>query len=1009
MPRTARFPAVILMLLVAGMLTAAAATNLFVRGGVPYAVDKWENDDGLPQNSVVAITQTRDGYLWLGTLNGLVRFDGIRFATFNEANTPGLPSNRIVHLFEDRQGRLWIGTETGGVAWAEGAKVTSLDVGRGHRGGRLAGAAEDPQGAVWLYTADGQLCRYQDGALESWRLGADQFSNYRTLIVQNGGPVWAGMDPRMIAIGAPAGPDRRALPVIEDVPVGKLDRLLASERGGYWRLANRRIEKRTTNRVELDLGAYPWGSTPVSAACEDQEGNLIVGTLGAGVFWFDAQGGFTRLSRENGLSNDYVLSLLVDREGDLWVGTDGGGLNRVKPQAFEVLDETRGKPVRSVSVDAHGGLWVAFNAIGFDAVGAGYWREGTFTGYGAGQGLLNSSVWSVFVDRRDRVWAGTYGGLFQFNRGQFARAAGAEAINPVVLAIHQDRNGRLWVGTQGGLARWDERDWRVFTVRDGLSTNVVTAIADDTEGNVWVGTAGGGLNRLREGRFSIFRRGDGLPNENVSSLLVDAEGVLWVGTDGGGLARFAAGRWTLYSTADGLVSDNVAYLLEDGRGDLWIGSTAGLMRVPKQALNDFAAGPARFLPVRAYGRAVGMPTRECTLGSQPGAARSASGKLWFPTIKGLVSVDPARLRDNPNPPPVFIESVTLDGQPLIADTVRSLRPDVLRIPAGHERLDIQFTSSNLAARDRARFKYRLEGHETAWHDAGKDPLASYTKLLPNRYRFQVTACNEDGVWNPTGATLALIVEPPFWRTWWFLTLIVLGTLGSTAGVVHYVSTQKLQRQLEKLRQQEALEKERARIARDIHDQLGASLTQVSLLGELVESDKDSPAEVTAHARTISQTARDTTRALDEIVWTVNPSNDTLEGLVNYICKYTQDYLAVAGIRYRLEAPAVLPPAAISPEVRHHVFLVAKESITNIVRHAQATTVWLRLTLAPAAFTLEIVDDGRGPAGKDEARARSRNGLRNMSKRMEEIGGRFSLEPAPERGSVARITTPVHLA
>jgi signal transduction histidine kinase len=323
-------------------------------------------------------------------------------------------------------------------------------------------------------------------------------------------------------------------------------------------------------------------------------------------------------------------------------------------------------------------------------------------------------------------------------------------------------------------------------------------------------------------------------------------------------------------------------------------------------------------------------------------------------------------------------------------------------------LDIQYTSANLAARDRARFRFRLEGHETAWRDGGKDPLASYTKLQPGRYRFQVTACNEDGVWNPTGASLALIVEPPFWRTWWFLALAALGTLGSTVGVVHFVSTQKLQRQLEKLRQQEALEQERARIARDIHDQLGASLTQVSLLGELVESDRHSPEDVATHARHISQTARDTTRALDEIVWTVNPSNDTLEGLINYICKYAQDYLAVAGIRYRLEVPAVLPPAAISPEVRHHVFLVAKEAITNVVRHAQASTVWLRLTLTAAAFTLEIVDDGRGPAGKDEARAKTRNGLRNMNKRMEEIGGSFSLEPAPERGSVAHITTPIQL-
>jgi signal transduction histidine kinase len=227
-------------------------------------------------------------------------------------------------------------------------------------------------------------------------------------------------------------------------------------------------------------------------------------------------------------------------------------------------------------------------------------------------------------------------------------------------------------------------------------------------------------------------------------------------------------------------------------------------------------------------------------------------------------------------------------------------------------------------------------------------------------------------------------------------------LATVVAVVHYLSTHRLQRQLESLRQQEALEKERARIARDIHDQLGASLTQVALLGELVESDKDAPMEVEAHARQISQTARDTTRVLDEIVWTVNPSNDTLDGLITYVCNYAQEYLAVAGLRYRLDVPAQLPGATLLPEVRHNVFLAAKEAVTNVVRHAQASSVWLRLKLEPAAFTLEIEDDGHGVS---QDAAQSRNGLRNMRKRMEDIGGRFSIGPAPEHGTLVRLTAP----
>ena len=301
----------------------------------------------------------------------------------------------------------------------------------------------------------------------------------------------------------------------------------------------------------------------------------------------------------------------------------------------------------------------------------------------------------------------------------------------------------------------------------------------------------------------------------------------------------------------------------------------------------------------------------------------------------------------------------------------------------------------------------MEGYETTPKERpGNVREVLYSKLPPGEYHFQVTACNEDDVWNPAFATLGVTVLPPFWRTWWFLSLTTVSLLGMIVGSVHYVSTQRLQRQLAALRQKEALEKERARIARDIHDQVGASLTQLSLLGELVEGDKNHPEEVEGHARQIEQTALETTRALDEIVWTVNPSNDTLDGLITYVCKYAQEYLAVAGLRYRLEAPPQLPGTPISPEVRHNVFLASKEAITNVVRHAQATAVSLRLRLEPASFTLEIEDNGRGLGGLDPKAAQTRNGLRNMRKRMEDIGGSFYMGPAPERGTVVRLTAPL---
>ena len=266
-------------------------------------------------------------------------------------------------------------------------------------------------------------------------------------------------------------------------------------------------------------------------------------------------------------------------------------------------------------------------------------------------------------------------------------------------------------------------------------------------------------------------------------------------------------------------------------------------------------------------------------------------------------------------------------------------------------------------------------------------IARYPKLPPGHYRFHVQACNEDNVWSaPDAAVLAVTVQPQFWQTGWFRAAIILGLLGMVAAVVRCLSTQKLQRQLQTFQQREALEKERARIARDLHDQLGANLTQVALLGEMAEADKDAPAEVESHAQQISQTARETTRSLDEIVWAVNPANDTLDGLVNYAGKYAQEYLALAGLRCRADLPAQLPAIPIPPEVRHNVFLAFKEAVHNVVKHAQATEARIRLRLEREQFILEIEDNGRGIAS--QAAPQHRNGLRNMKKRMEDIGGQF---------------------
>lgn len=989
-----------------------------VAASVPerYSVQVWttESGVGLPQNSILSMVQSRDGFLWLGTLNGVARFDGVRFQVYDEGNTPELDSSPIRKLFEDSHGTLWIGTDYGRVVRVtpDGtASATSMNHPEPEtRGARVMSIAETRGGDVWLLTEDGRLARYTLDRFDVFVLPPNRPTRTRILAVDQEDTLWAGTDQLLLGL-APTLPTSKQPEVVFTIEPPRLDYVLASKTGGLWCLAGGRVQKFQNNQMVADYGPYPWRSdVVVMAACEDLEGHLIVGTYGEpgdGVYWFDAEGKAEKLA---GLSHPSILSLLIDREGALWVGTNGRGVNRVRRQAFGVVPVSKGFTVQSVAAETNGGLWIGYNGERIDYTRGGETRQFTnlLTGFGFRR---DKAVRSVYLDQEDQLWAGIQTGPAGFTPGLlrlrgdlFVPVPGFEIANQQVSAILQDSSNRLWVATGGGVAVLQSGAWRTLSRLDGLSGDRVQSLAEGPAGTLWIGTEKGGLNRWQDGRATWFTKTNGLPSNNVLSLHCDRQGVLWAGTSGG-LARYAGEKWTVYTTAEGLVGSSIAYILEDPHGFLWLGSRSGLMRASKAALNAFATGETDSIFIRSYGTTDGLPTSECTQGSQPAATRAPDGKLYFATIEGLAFVDPSDLRTNKVPPSVVIESVLVDGAPQNPNSLRAAPPTYLRIPAGKRTLEVRYTVVSLSAPGRSLYRHRLEPHETAWtHGVGNGGSAHYTRLPPGDYHFRLTAANEDGIWNETGTTLAFTVLPPFWQTWWFIGLTSITGLALIVGVVRYISTQQLQRELALMRQQEALERERGRIARDLHDQLGANLTQVALLAEMAESDKDLASEVEAHARQIGQTARDTTRALDEIVWTVNPANDTLDGLVNYICKYSQDYLALAGLKYRLETPRALPDLVISPELRHNVFLVAKEAINNVVKHAQATSAWVRLELETNGFTIEIADDGRGIP--PDALDKGRSGLRNMRKRMESIGGTFATAPRPGGGSVIRFQAPL---
>ncbi len=970
-----------------------------------FIVRTWTTDNELPHRTVTSIIQSRDGYLWLGTRYGLARFDGLRCDSLEERNAPGLGGLGVAMVFEDSRGELWIGTESGRVLLIQDGQAKPVETGEDEAepGGfahRIVSACEDATGTVWLSAANGQLWRCRGAQARRFTLNAARYSLSHSVIAESGTNIWLTVANGQAAV--PLAGDVTNL-VANPQMAGSVNFLLASRQGGYWRcLTDGHIQKCQGQTIERDWGGYPWSSRPgtITAACEDLQGNLILGTRNDGVYWFDAEGRASQISPAQNLPRGTILALCMDREGNLWVGSDGGGLSRVKENQFETIDESRGlarSAVQSVAADAAGSLWIGLNENG----GISRWLDGVKEAYGSESGVQN--VWSVLVDRSQRLWIGSLGYGVEIMSNRRPRMLNGPRW---IFALFEDRQQRLWAGAQEGLALVDDQGCRLISPTNGVAPREVRALAEDAAGGIWIGTAGGGLSRYFHDAIQTWHMADGLPSDTIFSLYCDTDNALWIGTKANGLARFKDNQWTRYTTREGLACDRITYMIEDTVGYLWLGSPLGIMRVAKKELNELAAGARHQVACRSYTMLDGLPTRECTMESQPGACLDSQGKLWFATAKGLVGVDPKTLRTNAWKPPVVIEDVLVDGVSKNTAPLRGGLAGTVLVPPGRQRVEIQYTALNLSAAEECRFQYLMEGHETVWNDAGNSRVAIYPKLPPGSYTFRVKACNEDGLWNDEGRSLEIIVQPPFWRTWWFITLLTAGLLGGGAGIVHYFSTQKLQRQLERMRQQEALEKERQRIAQDIHDQLGANLTSVTMLSELLESEKDDPEEVEICARQIAQNTRDTTRVLDEIVWAVNPVNDTLDSLMSYACKNTQEFLALAGLQYRLEMPDQLPKLNLPPEFRHNVFLALKEAITNVVRHSGATAVQVRVRLLPGRLEVEVEDNGRGLGGLDEARLRARNGVRGMQKRLSAIGGQAELVPAPEKGALVRLIAPL---
>lgn len=958
-------------------------------GSGSYAVAHWEMKDGLPLNKVRAITQTRDGYLWIGTFNGLARFDGVRFKVFDVANTPGLHNNAIETLCEDGAGRLWIGDNLGGLSVLADGQFRTVQLPTNWPGKPLLRIAAAVDGTVWVMNDEGRVLPLTNGIAGEPLAG---LASPIALAADAEGVAWAAVAGRLCRLDSTLG----AVPVSPRPEVVKgWEALFPARAGGLWILDDGWLRRWDKGRWVEDRGRGEWGTILLPAFLEGRSGQILGGSFKQGLRILDPSGSAEVLDESTGLSQNWAYCLCEDREGTLWVGTGNGGLNALYPRRVTMVnapDTWHSSAVLSVTPAASGGLW-----IGTEGAGVFRWREGRFENLTDGERVWQSVINSVLEDRAGRLWVGTWGaGVRMLAGGAFRESFRPAEARGVVLTVFESSSGDIWLGTKGGAGRLHDGEWTWLEDAPGVARPSVRCFAEQAGGVIWFGLDGGGVCRWQDGKLTPFRASDGLASDYVRTLLADEDGALWIGTRGG-LSRLKDGKLANVTARHGLPSEVICQILDDGKGHYWMSSFGGLFRVARAELNRCADGELKSVNCLVCDSSGGLGTLEVSEQGQPAGCRTSDGRLWFATGRGLAMVVPTNVTVNPLPPPVFIEEVLVDGEPL---RLPASADGVLQVPPGGRRYEFRYTGLSFANPARVGFRHRLAGLETEWVEAGAQRSAFYTPLPPGDYRFQVTARNADGVWNEPGTALALRVLPQFWQTWWFRVGSRVGALVAVGLTVLVIVRRRARRKLAVLERQRALERERARIARDIHDDLGTSLTRIAMLSESARDCLARPQQAAVDLEEIRHTARDLTLQMSEIVWAVNPEHDTLDSFASYAGKFAHDLLSAANIRCRLDLPVRLPATPLTSAVRHNLFLAFKEALHNVVRHAAATEVQISLALADRALELTVADNGRGftvPAGKGPG-----NGLANLRHRLGEVGGTCQLVSESGRGTTVRL-------
>ncbi|GAA4371585.1 hypothetical protein GCM10023186_00150 [Hymenobacter koreensis] len=983
---------------------------------------------GLSENSVQCAVQDRRGFMWLGTQDGLNRYDGSGFRVFrNDPQQAGtLSSNFILALAADAQGSVWVGTGGGGLCRYEPLTDRFITYQTSDSAGLTDNFVRavfcDRRGRVWagagtgLHLLNPATGRFQLFSHADSRTDKPRRNSIWSIAQAADGRVWVGTGEGRISYAdertgrlVPLANWEAQNPVLALAATPHNSLWVGVENAGLYQVDLRSGRSAGFHHVPEQPGTLP--ADAVRALLIDTQQRLWVGTT-AGISRLDAATNtFVSWRHQPGrartLPNDRVLTLYEDRLGLLWVGTEQG-LASFEPRSnvfSQPLPQHETGAVWALAEDAARRLWVGTQNEGLIRLDPVTDQRVRYRHNPSDPtSLPENFVRVVLPDRQGRLWVGTQGhGLAYLDpaTGRFRRyrhnpADPTSLSDDNVRCVYEDRQGRLWVGTEGGLNLLDPLTGRCAVYRNDprdprtLSSNYVRCVYQDRNGQLWVGVGGGGLCRFdpRTGHSRIYRADPtdptSLSSNFVRSMLEDAQGRLWLATEGGGLCCLLdadTGRFQTFREPQGLPNDVVYGMLADGQQNLWLATNKGIAR--------FTPRTRRF---RTYDTRDGLAQDEFNAGA---FCRRLDGTLLFGGENGVVAFKPTAVRYNPAPPVVVFTGFRKFNRPARLDTSITERRQ-LRLGPRDNFISIEFAALNYRLPDKNRFLYKLEGNDEKWIEAGNQHQATYTNLPPGHYTFRVRAANNDGVWNPSGAALSVVVEPPWYQTWWFRILASWVVFGLLFAAYRIRVSQLL-----------ALERVRHNIARDLHDDMGSTLSSISILSQLARNhqQRNNTEQAGALLEQIGDSSRRMLDSMDDIVWAINPAHDSMEAVTSRMRSFASDVLEARGIDFIFKvAPEVLEQR-LPMRARREFFLLFKEAVNNLAKYSKAEMAAIRLEYENRHLVLRVEDDGVGFDVTAPAQGGG-NGMTNMRSRAAAIKAKLEIETAPGQGTKLQVRVPL---